>query len=89
MVALAISWIVAVIAYGSFMENFRHTEIEELLISHIIAHTSWNVFVPLYFVCTTPNLCKYFKSYFPFTKPNQVEPVVHFNNATNNVEIHI
>ena len=43
---IAISWIVGFIAYGSFMENWRHIKIEELLIGHIISNTFSNVFVP-------------------------------------------
>ena len=75
-VVIAFSWIVSFIAYGSFMKNFRHTKMEELLISHIIANTCWNVLVPWYFIYNTPNLCQYVKSYFSFLRSNQVEPIL-------------
>ena len=60
---MAFGWSVTFIAYGSFMVNGRHTKIEEWLISHIIANTFSNFFVPLYYIYTTPNLCKYVKKY--------------------------
>ena len=60
---MAVGWSVTFIAYGSFMVNGRHTKIEEWLISHIIANTFSNFFVPLYYTYTTPNLCKYVKKY--------------------------
>ena len=47
---MAVGWSVTFIAYGSFMVNGRHTKIEEWLISHIIANTFSNFFVPLYYI---------------------------------------
>jgi len=87
---MVVSWIVAFIAYGSFMVKGRHTKIEEWLISQTIANTFSNFFVPLYYVYTTPNLNKYVKSFF--VKPskcrsNQVLPSVHFQNTSNTVVI--
>ena len=43
---MVVSWIVAFIAYGSFMVKGRHTKIEEWLISQTIANTFSNFFVP-------------------------------------------
>ena len=37
-VFVAVGWMVAFIAYTSFMVNGRHTKMEELLISHIISN---------------------------------------------------
>ena len=92
-VIVALSWIVAFIVYGSFMKNGYHTQMEELLISHIIGNTCWNFFVPLYYVYNTPKLCDYVKNSI-FFKPsslfrtnNRVNPIVHFNAASTAVVI--
>ena len=87
---MAVSWIVASIAFGSFMVNGRHTKIEEWLIGHIIANTFSNFFVPMYYIYTTPNLNKYVKSFFiqpSICRSNQVLPSVHFQNTSNTVVI--
>ena len=87
---MAVSWIVASIAFGSFMVNGRHTKIEEWLIGHIIANTFSNFFVPMYYIYTTPNLTKYVKSFFvqpSICRSNQVLPSVHFQNTSNTVVI--
>ena len=75
---MAVGWSVTFIAYGSFMINGRHTKIEEWLIGHIISQTFANVCVPLYYVYSTPNLCKYVKKFFAkpwICRSNQVLPM--------------
>ena len=89
-VIVALSWIVAFIVYGSFMKNGYHTQMEELLISHIIGNTCWNFLVPLYYVYNTPKLSDYVRNSFvkpSLFKPNQVNPIVHFHVASTAVVI--
>ena len=74
-VFVAVGWMVAFIAYTSFMVNGRHTKMEELLISHIISNLFGNVFIPLYYIYNTPKLCKYVNGFFvrpSICRPNQV-----------------
>ena len=60
---MAVSWIVASIAFGSFMVNGRHTKIEEWLIGHIIANTFSNFFVPMYYIYTHQILTNMLKAF--------------------------
>ena len=72
---VAVGWMVAFIAYTSFMVNGRHTKMEELLISHFIANLFVHVIGPLYYIYSTPRLCQYVKSFFvkpSICRPNQV-----------------
>ena len=74
-VFVAVGWMVAFIAYTSFMVNGRHTKMEELLISHIISNLFGNVFIPLYYIYNTPKLGKYVNGFFvrpSICRPNQV-----------------
>ena len=59
LVVMAISWIGALVAFGAFGE---YTRIEEFFISQCIANIFCNVLIPMYFIYSTPNLCKYVKS---------------------------
>lgn len=70
----ALAWMVAFIAYTSFMVNGRHTKMEELLIGHIISNLFGNVCIPLYYIKTTPKLCKYVKGFF--VKPTSLDVLI-------------
>lgn len=88
-VAVALSWIVAILVYGSFTTNGYHTKLEELLIGHIIVNTCWNFLVPLYYVYNTPKLCQYVRNSFIKPKrPNRVNPIA-FHVASTAVVIHM
>lgn len=84
LVVMAISWVVAIIAFGAFGE---YTRIEEFFISQCIANIFCNVLIPIYFIYSTPNLCRYVKTLFDKSSQQaecqQDIPMVHILNPPN------